>query len=140
MQWLKRDYGYLALCFGLCLTEKAFHKETQRLGLGTTQSFLKNSTANATVHFFVNKSTNKHCAIVCMSAVEKFSDIQCYALLVHEAVHIWQEHCRLIGEDSPGDEYESYVVQHISQELFLSLAKQRKPRAAALHKLKGARK
>jgi hypothetical protein len=45
---------------------------------------------------------------------------QVYALLVHEAVHIWQDVKHRIGEDNPSSEFEAYAIQNISQELMLA--------------------
>jgi hypothetical protein len=37
--------------------------------------------------------------------------------IVHEAVHVWQFICRVIGEDDPGIETEAYSIQHITEML-----------------------
>ena len=44
------------------------------------------------------------------------------ALLVHEAVHVWQAFCEDIGEKSPSDEFEAYSIQSISYELMTAYA------------------
>ena len=45
------------------------------------------------------------------------SGVQIAAMLVHEAVHVWQTIRRSIGETSPSSEFEAYSIQHIAQEL-----------------------
>lgn len=42
---------------------------------------------------------------------------QVHALLVHEAVHLWQDARRVLGEKEPSAEFEAYAVQSISQRL-----------------------
>ena len=44
--------------------------------------------------------------------------IQIHGLLLHEAVHIWQEVKLRMGEESPSSEFEAYSVQAIAQDLF----------------------
>lgn len=41
-----------------------------------------------------------------------------HALLLHEAVHIFQHLCKVIGEDCPSSEFEAYQIQFIANSLF----------------------
>lgn len=43
---------------------------------------------------------------------------QIHGLLLHEAVHIWQELKIKMGEESPSAEFEAYSVQSIAHNLF----------------------
>ncbi len=74
-------------------------------------------TNDATTHFF-EKGDGGLCAIVCIRPRTKDrSMIQLYALLVHEAVHIWQHILKEVGEHSPSSEFEAYAIQTLSQRL-----------------------
>ncbi|MBJ9481174.1 hypothetical protein [Acinetobacter baumannii] len=44
--------------------------------------------------------------------------IQVHGLLLHEAVHIWQEAALVMGEENPSIEFEAYSIQAIAQDLF----------------------
>lgn len=46
------------------------------------------------------------------------------ASLVHEAVHIWQHHCRHWGETNPADEQMAYGIEYISENLFNEYVRQ----------------
>jgi hypothetical protein len=47
-----------------------------------------------------------------------------YAVLVHEAVHVWQHFREHIGETKAGDEQEAYCIETISYNLMQSYKKQ----------------
>lgn len=54
-------------------------------------------------------------AVICLK--EEATAVEAISLLIHEAVHLWQAHCRWLGEDKPGDEAEAYAIQKIAAEL-----------------------
>jgi hypothetical protein len=51
------------------------------------------------------------------SVAEGITGLQVAALLVHEAVHVWQLFRESIGEHGPSKEFEAYSIQAISQRL-----------------------
>ncbi len=106
----------------LCLSQEEFTKELKRLGVREHVDFLSTSHANATCHF-LNSSSNKKCAIVCLGDTSKVTPIQVAAMLVHEAVHIFDDFCECIGERSPSSEFKAYSIQSISQGLMLEYAR-----------------
>lgn len=61
--------------------------------------------------------------IVCLSGTEGRSGVEIAGMLIHEAVHIWQQYCEDIGERHPGDEQEAYAIQAIAQELLAEYAR-----------------
>ena len=110
----------------LCTSPAQFKKALKHIKIPKEDHppFLNSSHANATTHFF--QSENKHLAIVCLAAPSSTqSTPQIYALLVHEAMHIWREHLTDIGETHPSQEFEAYGVQNIAQSLFEAFECQR---------------
>lgn len=57
-------------------------------------------------------------AVVQMGDSSNWSVLQIHGLLLHEAVHIWQEIKLKMGEDNPNSEFEAYSIQAIAQDLF----------------------
>lgn len=112
--WLSRRLMDSPVYFCLCLTEKQFKKKLKHLDVREELSFV-NCGSDATTHYF--ERDGKVTAIVCLPFSKKFSLDQHVALLVHEAVHIWQQVRECIGEHSPSKEFEAYSVQSITQEL-----------------------
>ena len=104
--------------YGLCLSEKRFRKELKRLKVPRENwpPFLASEHSAATTHFLVSNKGGR-CAIVTLGKTKGKYNIQVAALLVHEAVHIWQAIVETIGEVSPSDEFMAYSIQGISQEL-----------------------
>lgn len=117
MKWLDQTLWKCRYQFGLCLSEKDFHRTLQGMGLPVAQwPMWVSNNADATTHFFEHPDGGK-AAIVCMGENAHLTGVQKAALLVHEAVHIWQEHRVATGEREPSDESEAYAVQSISQRL-----------------------
>jgi hypothetical protein len=116
MKWLDRSLVISPVYYGLCQSEKEFRKELKRLGIPKNDrpDFISHN-ANATVHFL--ESEGKTSAIVCIDNKEGRTHNQVCGLLVHEAVHIWQEIRTIIGEKNPSAEFEAYSIQTIAQKL-----------------------
>ena len=113
-RWLNRELVTSPICYALCVTEKDFTEEMKRLNIpkNSRPSFMKTPNADASVHYFV--SARHECAIVCVLKTENTSKLQMYAMLCHEAVHIWQHIKASIGEEEPSKEFEAYSIQRIS--------------------------
>lgn len=133
VEWLERSL-ITGLPYCLCLQEKQFHSILKKYKIPKSKwpPFISSKQANATVHFLVNPSTGSEIHIVCLGDFSGQKTVQIYALLIHEAVHIWQAFREYIGEKSPSSEFEAYAIQQISQSLMMSFDKQR----AALKKVK----
>ena len=57
-------------------------------------------------------------AIVQIKDESQWSLNQIHGLLLHEAVHIWQELKLKMDEEKPSTEFEAYSIQTIAQDLF----------------------
>ena len=64
-------------------------------------------------------------AIVCLNEAPDVSSIQVASLLVHEAVHVAQSIIERIGEKNPSHEFQAYLIQNLSQVLFLEYERRR---------------
>lgn len=128
LQWLDRCLITSTHYFTLCTTEKLFKKALKHLRIPKSQRppFLSNWHSNATSHYFENRDDMKVSCVVCIGNTEGKSKSQVYALLTHEAVHVWQQVKIAIGEHSPSPEFEAYAIQNISQRLFEGYERQEK--------------
>ncbi len=110
----------------LCTTPTLYRRACKHLGVGkrTRPQFLLSPHHGATVHFFESRKTTYPAAIVCIKAGEGYSPVQVTALLVHEAVHIWQSVKERHNETCPGKELEAYGIQAIAQALITEYERQ----------------
>jgi len=74
------------------------------------------------MHTYENPSKETVC-IVCLGDVAGRQPVEIAGMLVHEAVHVWQQYCNDMGEDSPATEQEAYGIQSIAQELLTEYAR-----------------
>ena len=126
MKWLSRTLVTSPYCYGLCTSEKDFHRELKRLNVPRKEwpEFVgagPNSSGDATTHFFENK--HDLFAIVTIKSTKGRTAQQVYALLTHEAVHIWQAIKDDLEENKPGSEFEAYAIQAITQNLTTAFSK-----------------
>ena len=122
VKWLDRSVAAPGPRLTLCITEDAYKDACKQLGIDSSHPWIAGPTADATAH--VIDSNVGVTVIVCISGWEGRDPIEVCGMLIHEAVHVWQEHIALIGEKNPGNEQEAYAIQMISQNLLESFAEQ----------------
>jgi hypothetical protein len=125
-KWLER-----ALVFGphlcLCLSNKDFQEKLDDMKIPKSKrdQFITIHGKDAQVHTYEKSSDSG--AVVCIVALRNYckrSICSIFALLAHEAAHIWREARNEIGEFNPSSEFEAYAIQAICLELFTSFCVQ----------------
>jgi hypothetical protein len=116
MGWCPRQLFISPIHYGLVVSEKALHRELRRLNVPRSRWPERSGPADATTHK-LEKGDGQLAALVYIHPRRKVSRNQTAALIVHEAVHVWQWIREVIGETHPSAEFEAYAVQRITQEL-----------------------
>ncbi len=118
-RWLDRRIGRPGPYLALCLSEDEFAAAVRHMKLAPPPWI--NPRADATMHSF--DGPHGVCCVVCLGEHAGRAPVEVAGLLVHEAVHVWQQWCDDTGEDRPGREQEAYGVQAIAQELMAEYAR-----------------
>ena len=120
--WLDRALVVTPFSYCLILSEKKFAREMKRLKVPVDErpKMFGSWHSDATAHFFENRGEIAQTAIVTLRNYEDKTRPQIYAMLLHEAVHLWQHSIREYGEASPSDEFMAYGIQTIAQRLMES--------------------
>ena len=120
--WLDRRIAAPGPYLCLCLSQEEFNAVLKWCNIKERIDWLQTDHCHARVHFMTNQN-GQQAAAVCLSSWLDRNPIEIAGLLVHEAVHIWQEYAEWIGEKTPGKEQEAYAIQSIAQELLAEFAK-----------------
>jgi hypothetical protein len=124
-EFLDRTLMTLAMDYKLCLSPEVFARQLDAVGVpkDNRPAFLLKSHSAATTHF-IERGDGTRVALVCFDpAPHKF--VTSVGYLTHEAVHIWQEHRELVGEDNPSAETEAYGLQCIVESLVREFMRQK---------------
>jgi hypothetical protein len=113
--WIDNILIRASTFIGLCTSQKQFDNTLKALEQ-QPRAWIKTAHSDATTHFTQDQK-GRNITIVCIRTSDSVEPIQLAAMLVHEAVHIFQWYCAHIGEQYPSDEFEAYSIQSISQEL-----------------------
>lgn len=127
--WLNRSALPALPHHALITDEATFRRELVRLGIKQYVAPLATPKADATVHHLDDKKDGDTTCVVYISkqTLLRKSLPQLMSLLVHEAVHIWQEYCEnRLNEKRPCHELEAYAIQRISQNLITEALRIRK--------------
>lgn len=122
VKWLDRRISAPAPFMCLCLSEKEYRQAMRYLRVDAVPPWL-NKNANATAHHVV--SDKGPATVVCLGDYSNQNDIEIFGILIHEAVHVWQEWCIYYGEQNPGQEQEAYAIQSLSQTLITEFIERR---------------
>ena len=125
-KWLDRNL-VLGSYYTLCTSPKMFKKELKHLEIPRDRWPVLAGSGNAVTHFF-ESGKGKKCAIIYIHLTDARDPIEVAALLVHEAVHLWQWNCQTMGESNPSSEFEAYSIQWLSQQLMYEYVRQTESR------------
>jgi len=120
-RWLDRRIAAPGPHLTLCLSEDEMGAALRHIKYPSALAWVQ-AGKQATVYTLVPPSGRVTC-IVCLAGWQGRDPIEVAGLLVHEAVHIWQQYADDIGETDPGREQEAYAIQAIAQELMAEFAR-----------------
>lgn len=129
-EWCDRTMFY-GSAYTLCTNEEMFRNELKRLGSKRTDVEFLRASFHACVHTLESASGDEiHVVCIDGQAAKDRDPISVAAMLVHEATHIKQYVMERIGEKNPSDEFEAYVMQHITQNLLAEYRRQMYPKVS----------
>ena len=120
-RWLDRRIAAPGPYLTLCLSEAELAAAVKHLRYPHAVPWVLPG-KQATVHTLIPPKGGRTC-IVCLDDWQGRDPIEVAGLLVHVAVHIWQQYADDIGEHNPGREQEAYAIQAIAQELMAEFAR-----------------
>lgn len=123
LKWLNRRVAAAGPYLVLCQSEAEFKRAVRHLKVDAHDGWVRSAQADASTHFY--RTGGNFACVVCIRNTAKRKPVEIYGLLVHEAVHVWQEYTEFYGEASPGREQEAYAIQAIAQELINDYARKR---------------
>jgi hypothetical protein len=112
--------------YTLCTTEEQFLEEMRALGVTPGAHSTWSSGPGSGCCHLLSKDTGEKRILVCIRANPESSGISTAALIVHEAVHVWQMQMDDICEKHPSDEFMAYGIQYITQTLLEEYSRQTK--------------
>jgi hypothetical protein len=124
LRWLDRRVAAPGPFLVLVRSQQEFDAAMRCCRIPVGAPYLKTQRADATTHILFNKRGESVCVVALGTHAKEHTGVEIAGLLVHEAVHIWQEHCLSIGETSPASEQTAYGIQGIAQTLMEEYARQ----------------
>lgn len=128
VKWLDRRIAAPGPYLALCLDERDYLDAMRHLNVRNVGEWISTPQSDATAHYL--DSWKGLAVVVCMRGWRGRDPIEVAGLLIHEAVHVWQEYAERLGEVSPGREQEAYAIQSIAQELMAEFVRQTSPRGS----------
>lgn len=114
------DAGWFPYTYAFCPSEKAWKFATSKMRMGPQRY----PTGAGCTSLFVRKDTGEPTAVV---TVQDCAPQQTIVLLAHEAMHVWRDIRRQLGERKPSSEIEAYAIQNILSNLMKAYTATRGP-------------
>ena len=127
-KWLNRGL-VLGPHLAVCLNEKEFIAACKhcKVTIDKTGPWLDCKKNVAQVHTF--ESQEKLTCVVCVNLdayKDDPDDSELWAVMAHEATHVFQRFCDHIGETKPSREFHAYSIQSITLELIREVMRRKK--------------
>ena len=116
--------GPFPIYVGFTINPAAFAKEMARLKVDRLPPFTIGG-APGTMHIVTKEGVMRTC-IVCIKMRKGVTPGEVSGLLVHEAVHCFQQTKEAMGEDEPSCEFEAYTIGYYAQSFIEELARIKK--------------
>lgn len=123
IKWLERRL-MLGPHLVLCLTEAEYHKALDHLKIPMEDRH-KWLASYGEVHTFENDEGMVCIVCIALKTIRSKPASEVARILVHEAVHVWQQYSKDIGEKEPSSEFEAYSIEAIFTVLFTEALKRR---------------
>lgn len=126
--WLSRSLVELQMHYCLVLSNHEYAAAVREIEgpAAHVGYWLKDETADANVNW-AKSPEGAHHAIVALRVKPDATGVDIAGCICHEAVHVFQEHCRLVGEEKPSDEYAAWSIEHIARSLMQDYANRSTP-------------
>lgn len=123
MKWLSRRIAAPGPHLMLVLSQEEFDAALRKIRVPSAGTpWIANEQSDATTHYLRSPQGELAC-IIAIAGHEARDPVVVAGIIVHEAVHVWQQYAADIGEKNPGDEQEAYAIQSIAQELMAEFAR-----------------
>jgi len=120
MRWLPRTL-ISSPHLTLCLNEKEYIQAVRHCKINEHPPWVS-ELSDATTHIWQNDK--RTVTIVCIRP--RKDRAEAYGILVHEAVHVWQQAMKDLNESAPGEEVEAVGIQGIAQQLIEEYMRRKK--------------
>ncbi len=118
-RWYGGSFCPAFVKYCLCLTPEQYEQECKKLNMRFPRDFLTRG-CTGTTHFW-DGDDGTTVAIVCIDLDKERNINELKALIVHEAVHVFQEMMLQQREENPGKEIQAFHIQRISLDLMTEL-------------------
>jgi hypothetical protein len=99
------DKGWQPVYVGFCPNKKAWDTEMKKFGVDDPPEY-PDSDGRTTI--FVNDKSGDSMILVTLNYDENRELLEVIGLIAHEATHVFDYICEMIGEDEPSKEFKAY--------------------------------